>query len=230
MRDGRRSALSEPAAREAVQLWVDLLLRHRVAPLPAPGQNLTFNWSQSEMWVFATQPSQPTIIGGSQTAGSNPRLATLVSSSLPTLFGGFAPGPRTILVADVPKGRQRGTQFNLSAALALGTKAQDQKLALRAAAALVDTLAGAPVGGTGFPVRKPDADAIKRLQPRLSDEDADAVASALGYSRAVPPELSRSLFSALNTKLMVPLARGQATVDEALRDAGAAIEESLKPS
>jgi ABC-type glycerol-3-phosphate transport system substrate-binding protein len=227
-RDGRRSALAEPGAREGIQFWADLLVRHRVAPVPAPGQNLSYNWNQSEMWVVSPQPNQPMVFGGAATAGSNPRVAMMVASSLPSVFGGPPSGPRTILAADLPKGRQRATQLGLSAALALGTKAQDQRLALRAAAALVDHLAQAPVGGSGYPVRKPDPDLLRRLQPRLTDEDAEAVSGALGYSRAVPPELTRSLFAVLNGKLMAPLLRGQATADEAARDAAAALEEALR--
>jgi ABC-type glycerol-3-phosphate transport system substrate-binding protein len=54
------------------------------------------------------------------------------------------------------------------------------------------------------------------------------VSSALGYSRGVPPELSRSIFAVLTGRLMTPVVRGQATADEAARDAAAALDDALR--
>ena len=54
------------------------------------------------------------------------------------------------------------------------------------------------------------------------------MSSALGYSRGVPPELSRSIFAVLTGRLMTPVVRGQATADEAARDAAAALDDALR--
>ncbi|MBI3974546.1 MAG: extracellular solute-binding protein [Chloroflexi bacterium] len=227
-KEGRRSPLAEPAARQGIQFWADLMQRHRIAPLPGPGQNLQPNWTQREMWFFTPQPGQPIVIGDSSTAGNNPRLATMFSTSVPSLFGGMAQGPRTIQLADVPKAAHRGTQFSLSAALVVGTKAGDPRLALRAGMALADHLLQSPVGGFGYPVRKPEAALLRRMQPRLAEEDAEVIASAFTYSRGVPPELTQRIFPALSGKLMQPIQRGQATPDEAARAAAAALDEALR--
>ena len=80
----------------------------------------------------------------------------------------------------------------------------------------------------GFPVRKVDGALVRRIRPQVTEEEAEVLASALSYSRGVPPELVQRVFTILNGRVMSPLLRGQTSVDEALRDAGAQVEEAIK--
>lgn len=224
-KDGRRSLLAEPAAREGIQLWADLLLRHRIAPRPPPGLQLSPSWSQNEIWVNLYEPRAPGDAPGPMQTTARHRAAMMLAA--PQTVAGPAAQPRTILSSDVPKGRQRAAWLTPTAGLAIGAKAQDVRLALRAGTALAEHLLQAPVS-FGYPVRNSEPGLLRRVQPRLSEQDAEVLSSAFGYSRGVPPELSWQLFRILSGKLMMPILGGQASVGEAARDAADGIDELLR--
>jgi hypothetical protein len=178
--------------------------------------------------VTANVDQRGAAVAGPARAGSRERAAMMLSSSLPSLLSGPGGPRRTVLAADVPKARSRATQLSLSAGLALGAKAQDHRLALRAAMALSDRLQQAPVSTFGFPVRKPDAALLRRAQPQLTEEDAEAVASAMAYSRAFPPELLPVITGTLQNRLMGPILTNQGGVDDAIRSTTAALDDLLR--
>ncbi|HEX2034692.1 MAG TPA: extracellular solute-binding protein [Chloroflexota bacterium] len=226
-KDGRRSLLGDPAARQGIELWTDLLLRHRIAPQPPPGLNIGWSPSSTEIWINTYDPRQP---GGLQPTGTRERLAMITSSSPPLTTSPFGTsGPRTIMPSPLPRGQQRATQVSVSAGLAMGARSQDQRLAIRAAVALYDHLVESPNVSFGYPLRKPDAAMLRRFESRMTDEDAEVMADAFSYCRGVPLELSSQYFSILNSKLMTPILSGRAAPDEAGREAAAALDGLLNP-
>jgi ABC-type glycerol-3-phosphate transport system substrate-binding protein len=250
-RDGRRSAIAEPAAREGIQFWTDLIQRHRVAPLPQPTQQLIQLQSPSEIGLtavdapsgagaaanmFAFRLTNAVNASGQQVAmapgqampGSRERAAMMLSNTVSSLLPGAAGQRRAVLAAEVPRARTRATQLSLTAGLALGAQAQDQKLALRAALALSDRLQQTPVSIFGLPVRKPDIGLLRRAQPALAEDDAAALASAMTYSRALAPELAPGLVSTIQQRLMGPLLANLLPLDEAIRTTASALDELLR--
>ena len=246
-KDAKRSLLSEPAAREGIQFWADLLLRHRVAPIPPPntqmvqlqsvtesglatieGGALGIAGAASAVRVTATVDRQGAAVQGPAQPGSRERAAMMLSNTLTPLLGNVGGPRRTVLTADVPKARSRATLLSLSAGLALGARAQDQRLAMRAAMALADRLQQASISTFGFPVRKPDPALLRRAQPQLTEEDAVAVAEAMTYSRAFAPELAPQITATLQNRLMGPILTNQGGVDEAIRSTAAALDDLLR--
>jgi ABC-type glycerol-3-phosphate transport system substrate-binding protein len=224
-KDGKRALLGEPAAREALQYWADLLLRHRVAPLPPMGLQLSWSATPNGLWVNtveAGRPGQPTSRG---------RLGMMLNSGVPSLSLPSSPPAtplvRTVMAAHVPKGRQQATGLLVNAAMVIGAKTRDQRLALRAALAVSDRMQHSALSAGAFPVRAVSADLLRSTQPEISEEDAALLADAFGYSRGVPPEVSTSIFSVLSTRVMAPIANGEVSVDDAAQNATAALNEAL---
>jgi ABC-type glycerol-3-phosphate transport system substrate-binding protein len=248
-KDAKKGLLTDPATREGIQLWADLILRHKIAPTPPSGGSVGLSITPNEIGLTGVAPGGAALGKGSDVGftavviqggpggpppdaalargpASRQRLAMAINNSpvLPKL----GPQPPTILAADVPKGKRQATYQTLSASLALTTKAADPKLALRAALALADQLLESPVAAVGYPVRKPDAGMLRRVQPALSDEDAQVMATALTYARGLPPEVVASLPRILASRLMDPIANGRASIEDAIRDASSALDDLLK--
>lgn len=226
-KDGRRASLSDVAAREGIEFWASLMLRHRVAPVPPSGLQVSWGYTRSEMWVsFNDRGQTPSTADRRQLA-----MQFALGSNLISIASQHAPGGqqmRTILAAQVPKARQRATLYSQGASLAVGPGAQDPRLAVRAASALAEHLFQSPVSSFGFPVRRAEVGLLRRVHPQLSEEDADVLVSALGYSRALPPEVSNAIFPVMNERVMIPILSGRASVDEAARAASEALNDTLR--
>ncbi len=216
--DGSRSLLGEPDARDGIRLWADLLLRYRIAPLPPRGQGVSLSVNPGAIRVNTFEPGQP----GPETAVQ--RVAMLVTGSVLS-FSTPWNARRTILAADLPTARRRSAYLSLEAALGVTATAPDRMLAGRAAVALSDRRLRSPVAPFAFPVRDTSPAGLRLVQPQLTDQDANVVSRAFAASRGLPSVAGLPGF--LATKVMTPILYGRVPVDDAARDATAALNEIL---
>lgn len=173
--DGRRSRLTEPVAREAVDFLAELYRRRPGAfPLPPspPGADIPngpgFRWS----WR-----------GGMQVTGG-PALASLLQGLED--FAALKPG--SLAVAPPPVGRQRATPLGVVATLSLNARARDPERAAAALAALAERATRVHV--LDLPPRRQPAALVETylttgvgLDPTL--DTGQTVMDALGYGRAL---------------------------------------------
>ena len=135
--------------------------------------------------------------------------------------------PSPMRFVPLPKGRQRASAMGVTATLSVSHSAANPDTAATALALLAERVSQSVVPSA----RRLSTDAIQRLAPHYTADQAQILADSLADSRAlVTGDLQRSaqLRTALWTSLVVPIqAGGTRPLDEKIESANRAIQDIL---
>lgn len=201
--DKKRAALTDPAAREAIEFFADLYRGEPVCPPADVPPQFTFGEGGMR---YAGQWS----VGMTYSPGAT----------------WFSPSAGRIVGAELPQGKQRAAALTVTGTLSIASKTKDRALTAAAFAALAEqvTRTLAP------PPRRLTVAAVQAAEPRFTPAIAQPIMSSLEYSRGLvldDPVRLAELHRQLTNRLIVPLQRGSRTPAEAASDANSAVQAVL---
>ena len=127
-------------------------------------------------------------------------------------------------LAEPPQGKARATLLT-SSALAVGAKTRNPEVAYRALRAIV---AEAEKGAL-VPPRRSLARDLRKIEPRLSDQDVRVIANALEYARGPVYDNHQAVMTALRNYVELPVLTGQSSAQDAAKAGATAIHQLLQP-
>lgn len=199
--DGRQVRLDEPGTLRAVELLLDLINTHKIAP-PPPDQ--------------ATPPFSTVQRIGRQ------------EFAMGSMVAGGAVWWRNntnLLIAEMPTAEKKVVFGNASLLIGIPTRAPDLAHSLNALRAMFDASADSMF----LPPRKGATD-IRKTDTLMAESDASAFAATLSMARFLPGDAPLHVYPLIEQEFLFPVLRGQRRPAEAARAAQGAIDELLKRS